>query len=96
MRAIELARHFEDAGIAGIIYTDIARDGTLAGANIAETAALASAVSIPIILSGGISGLADIQAVLNHPAHNIAGIVIGKALYEQKLDAREALMLVGA
>lgn len=96
LSARELAKHFEDAGIAGIIYTDIARDGTLAGANIEETAALAGSVSIPVILSGGISGLADIQQVLAHPAKNIAGIVIGKALYEQKIDATQALALVAA
>lgn len=89
--AVELAKLFEDAGITGIIYTDIARDGTLAGPNIAQTVALAEAVSIPVILSGGIGSLTDVQQVVQQKA--IAGIVIGKALYEHKLDAKEALKL---
>lgn len=89
IHAIELAKRFEDAGVAGIIYTDIARDGTLAGPNLEETAALADAVSIPVILSGGIAKLADVQAV--KARGSIEGIVIGRALYEKTLDPAAAL-----
>ena len=89
VRAVDLARMFEDAGVAAIIYTDIARDGTLAGPNLAETAALASAVRIPVILSGGIASLADIEAVKS--AGNIEGVIIGRALYEKTLDPIAAL-----
>ena len=89
VRAVDLARMFEDAGIAAIIYTDIARDGTLAGPNLEETAALAAAVSIPVILSGGIANLANVEAV--KAAGNIEGIIIGRALYEKTLDPIAAL-----
>jgi len=92
MRALDLARMFEDAGVSAIIYTDIARDGTLAGPNLEETKALADAVRIPVILSGGIANINDLRAVQN--AGSIAGIIIGRALYEKTLDAREALALV--
>jgi len=88
-RAVDLARHFEDAGVAAIVYTDIARDGTLAGPNLTETVALAEAVSIPVILSGGIAKLADVQAV--KARGNIEGIIIGRALYEKTLDPAAAL-----
>ncbi len=80
--ALSLARRFEDAGVAAIIYTDIHRDGTLQGPNISETVALAQAVSIPVIASGGISSNADIEAYRAHSADGIAGVIIGKALYE--------------
>ena len=89
VRAVDLARLFEDAGVSAIIYTDIARDGTLAGPNLAETAALADAVRIPVILSGGIANLADVEAV--KAAGNIEGIIIGRALYEKTLDPVAAL-----
>jgi phosphoribosylformimino-5-aminoimidazole carboxamide ribotide isomerase len=94
MRAVELARRFEDAGVAAIIYTDIARDGTLAGPNLDETAALAAAISIPVILSGGIGSLDDIRAVKARAARGIDGIILGRALYENKVDAAAALLLV--
>ncbi len=87
--AVDLARLFEDAGVAAIVYTDIARDGTLAGPNLEETAALASAISIPVILSGGIANLANVEAV--KAAGNIEGIIIGRALYEKTLDPMAAL-----
>lgn len=89
IKAVELAKRFEDAGVAAIIYTDIARDGTLAGPNLKETAELADAVSIPVILSGGIAKLADVQAV--KARGNIEGIIIGRALYEKTLDPVAAL-----
>lgn len=88
-KAVDLARLFEDAGVAAIVYTDIARDGTLAGPNLEETAALAAAISIPVILSGGIAQLSDVEAV--KARGNIEGIIIGRALYEKTLDPQAAL-----
>jgi phosphoribosylformimino-5-aminoimidazole carboxamide ribotide isomerase len=95
-RAVDLARLFEDAGVAAIIYTDIARDGTLSGPNIDETAALAEAVSIPVILSGGMSTLRDIADVNARKDSGIEGIILGRALYEKTIDPKAALQLVGA
>ena len=90
MPATELAKAFEGAGVAGIIYTDIGRDGTLSGPNIEETLTLATSTSIPVILSGGIGSLADIEAV-KQSGDSITGIVLGKALYENKITATDAL-----
>jgi phosphoribosylformimino-5-aminoimidazole carboxamide ribotide isomerase len=93
LTAHELARRLGDAGIAAIIYTDIARDGMKTGLNLKETAALADAVDIPVIASGGIAGLADIEALkaasAAHPG--LAGAIIGRALYDGSLDPRAAL-----
>jgi phosphoribosylformimino-5-aminoimidazole carboxamide ribotide isomerase len=86
----ELARRFEDVGVAAIIFTDIARDGMLQGVNVAATAALARAVSIPIIASGGVSGVEDIKLLIESGAP-IAGAVIGRALYDGRIDPAEAL-----
>lgn len=96
MRAVDLARQFEDAGVAGIIYTDISRDGTMQGPNAEETAALGKAVSIPVILSGGIGSLADIEHVKKCYAGAIEGIILGRALYEQTIDVPAALALTAA
>jgi phosphoribosylformimino-5-aminoimidazole carboxamide ribotide isomerase len=85
----DLARAFEDAGIAAIIYTDIDRDGAMAGPNVAATAALARAVSVPVIASGGVSSLADLVALRD--AGPIAGAISGRALYDGALDLAEAL-----
>ena len=92
--AIDLARRFEDAGVAALIYTDIARDGTGSGLNLQETAALASAVKIPVIASGGLGSLDDLRALkaLAHP--NIAGAIAGRALYDGRLDPAAALSLL--
>lgn len=87
--AEELARAFADAGVAAIIYTDIDRDGALQGVNVAATAALARATAIPVIASGGVAGLADIEAL--KADGRIAGVVIGRALYDGRLDAAKAL-----
>ena len=87
----ELARRFEDAGVAAIIFTDIARDGMLGGVNVAATAALANSVRIPIIASGGVSGTSDIDALMAAPSRNILGVVIGRALYDGRIDSTEAL-----
>lgn len=96
VKAVDLARQFEDAGVSAIIYTDIARDGTLGGPNLDETAALAEAVSIPVILSGGMSTLRDIAAVNARKDSGIEGIILGRALYEKTIDPKAALQLVGA
>jgi len=86
----ELARAFEDAGVAAIIYTDINRDGAMQGPNVAATAALAQAVSIPVIASGGVSSLADLIA-LRDCGVVLDGAISGRALYDGKLDLAEAL-----
>lgn len=87
---VDLARRFEDASVAAVVYTDIARDGALAGANVAATAALADALAIPVIASGGVASVADIEA-LAAAHHNIEGVVIGRALYDGRIDPGEAL-----
>lgn len=89
--AMELAQRFEDAGVAAIIYTDIARDGALLGPNIEETALLAATLSIPVILSGGVSSEADLKAIAEYSTRNIEGVIIGRALYESTITAEEAL-----
>ena len=88
----DLARSFEDAGIAAIIYTDILRDGAMKGPNIAATADLARAVSIPVIASGGVSSLADLTALRDTGV--IAGAISGRALYEGALDLAQALRVL--
>ena len=87
--ATDLARAFEDAGVAAIIYTDIDRDGAMQGPNVAATADLARAVSIPVIASGGVSALADLIALRETGV--ISGAISGRALYDGKLDLAEAL-----
>jgi phosphoribosylformimino-5-aminoimidazole carboxamide ribotide isomerase len=87
--ATDLARRFEDAGVAAIICTDIDRDGAMQGPNVAATAALARAVTIPVIASGGVSSLADLIALRDTGV--IAGAISGRALYEGALDLKAAL-----
>ena len=94
VRAIDLAKMFEDAGVTAIVYTDIARDGTLDGPNLEETNALAAAISIPVILSGGIGNIADLAAVKARADANIEGVIIGRALYENTVQPYEALALM--
>ena len=91
--AIELARRFEDAGVAAIVYTDIDRDGVLQGLNLPATAELARATSIPVIASGGLAGLDDVRALLRPEYAILQGVIAGRALYDGRLDAREALAL---
>jgi len=91
--ATDLARRFEDAGAAAVIYTDIDRDGVLAGPNVAATEALARAVSMPVIASGGVSGLADLQAIAATGV--IAGAIVGRALYDGRIDLAAALAALG-
>jgi phosphoribosylformimino-5-aminoimidazole carboxamide ribotide isomerase len=89
--ALDLARAFEDAGVAAIVYTDIDRDGALKGVNVAATVALAGAVRLPVIASGGVSGLADLEALKAAAVPNLAGVVVGRALYDGALDPAAAL-----
>ncbi len=95
LRAIDLARQFEDAGIGAIIYTDIDRDGLLKGVNVEATARLAEAVSIPIIASGGLAGIDDIIALQKYETSGIIGAIAGRALYDGRLKAAEVLALDG-
>ncbi|MFW2587679.1 1-(5-phosphoribosyl)-5-[(5-phosphoribosylamino)methylideneamino]imidazole-4-carboxamide isomerase [Sagittula sp. SSi028] len=88
--ATDLARSFEDAGVAAIIYTDINRDGAMQGPNVDATAALARAVQIPVIASGGVSSLADLKALRDCGA-GLNGAISGRALYDGALDLKEAL-----
>ena len=94
LAVLELARRFEDAGVAAIIYTDIARDGLLTGLNLDATIALAEAVSIPVIASGGLASLDDVRALLSPRAEKLAGAIAGRALYDGRLDAAAALALI--
>ncbi len=91
----DLAKSFEDAGVAAIIYTDINRDGAMQGPNVEATAALANAVSIPVIASGGVSSLDDLWALKNCGAP-LNGAISGRALYDGAIDLKEALELLKA
>jgi phosphoribosylformimino-5-aminoimidazole carboxamide ribotide isomerase len=91
---VELARRFEDCGIAAIVYTDISRDGTLAGVAAAAAAALARQIRTRVIVSGGVSSLADIAAIKAHEPDGIAGIICGRALYDGRIDPRSVLRLL--
>ena len=93
---IELAKKFEGAGVAAIIYTDIDRDGILTGINWASTLALADAVSIPVIASGGLASLDDIRRMMQPDARKLAGAITGRALYDGRIDAAEALSILRA
>jgi phosphoribosylformimino-5-aminoimidazole carboxamide ribotide isomerase len=96
LAALELARRFEDAGVAALVYTDVSRDGMLKGLNLDATIALAEKVSIPVIASGGLASLDDVRALLAPPAKRLAGAVVGRALYDGRIDAAEALQLIRA
>jgi phosphoribosylformimino-5-aminoimidazole carboxamide ribotide isomerase len=94
LSVLDIAQRFEDAGVAAIVYTDIARDGMLKGLNVDATIALADAVSIPVIASGGLASLDDIRALLAPRAKKLAGAIAGRALYDGRLDAAAALKLI--
>jgi phosphoribosylformimino-5-aminoimidazole carboxamide ribotide isomerase len=96
LSALEVARRFEDVGVAAIIYTDVARDGMLQGLNLDATIALADAISIPVIASGGLASIYDIKAMLEPRAAKLEGAIAGRALYDGSLDAAEALRLIRA
>jgi phosphoribosylformimino-5-aminoimidazole carboxamide ribotide isomerase len=94
--AVDLARKFEDCGVAAIIYTDISRDGMLQGPNLEATKALAEAVSIPVIASGGVSSLKDIENLMAIEASGITGVITGKAVYTGAIKLAEAVALTKA
>lgn len=94
--ALDIAQRFEDAGVAAIIFTDIARDGMLKGINWDATIALADAISIPVIASGGLASIDDIKAMLEPRAKKLEGAISGRALYDGRIDPAEALALIKA
>jgi phosphoribosylformimino-5-aminoimidazole carboxamide ribotide isomerase len=94
MTAEDLGRRFEDAGVAAIVYTDISRDGVLKGLNIPMTLALAEAVSIPVVASGGLASIRDVERLLEPDCARLAGAITGRALYDGRIDPKEALSLI--
>jgi len=94
LTAQELAQRFEDAGVAAIIYTDIDRDGVLKGLNFESTAALAASTRIPVIASGGLASINDIETLLRPEYDMLEGAITGRALYDGRLDAKAALALI--
>ena len=91
---IDAARRFEDAGVAAVIYTDIDRDGTLSGLNLSATLALADAVNLPVIASGGLASIEEIRRLMQPDCVRLAGAVVGRALYDGRIEAAEALRLI--
>ena len=94
LEAVELARLFENGGVAAIVYTDVERDGMMQGLNLDATIALAESVSIPVIASGGFASLDDVRALIAPRAKKLEGAIAGRALYDGRLDAKAALALV--
>jgi phosphoribosylformimino-5-aminoimidazole carboxamide ribotide isomerase len=94
LSALDVARRFEDAGVAAIVYTDVNRDGMLKGLNLDATIALAEETSLPVIASGGLASLADVQALLEPRAQKLEGAIAGRALYDGRLDPAAALSLL--
>ena len=94
LTALDLSRRFEDAGVAAIIFTDIARDGLLKGLNLDATIALADSISIPVIASGGLASIDDIKAMLAPRAKKLEGAISGRALYDGRIDPAQALTLI--
>jgi phosphoribosylformimino-5-aminoimidazole carboxamide ribotide isomerase len=93
---VELGKRFEDAGVAAILFTDIDGDGLLSGVNVAATAALARSLSIPVIASGGVGSNADIAALMAANESGVEGVVVGRALYDGRIDVAEALRMTRA
>jgi phosphoribosylformimino-5-aminoimidazole carboxamide ribotide isomerase len=94
LEAVELARLFENGGVAAIVYTDVERDGMMQGLNLDATIALAESVSIPVIASGGFASIDDVRALLEPRAKKLEGAIAGRALYDGRLDAKAALTLM--
>lgn len=94
--AADLARRFEDAGVAALLFTDVGRDGLLKGCNVEATVDLARAVDIPVIASGGVKGIGDIHMLAVHAKDGIEGVITGRALYDGRLDLAAALAVAGA
>ena len=95
VEVVDLARRFEDAGVAALLFTDIGRDGLLKGVNIEATVDLARRVDIPVIASGGVKGLDDIRMLALHSGDGIEGVITGRAIYEGKLDLATAIAMAG-
>jgi phosphoribosylformimino-5-aminoimidazole carboxamide ribotide isomerase len=95
IEAIDLAQRMEHQGAAAVIYTDIKRDGTLQGPNIAALRAMAQAVSMPVIASGGVGALKDLLKLLSLEAHGVAGVIVGRALYTGDVSLKEAIRAIG-
>jgi phosphoribosylformimino-5-aminoimidazole carboxamide ribotide isomerase len=93
---IDMARQFEDAGVAALLYTDVGRDGLLKGCNIEATVDLARSTDIPVIASGGVAGIADIRMLAIHARDGIEGVITGRALYDGRLDLATALAVAAA
>jgi phosphoribosylformimino-5-aminoimidazole carboxamide ribotide isomerase len=96
LSALDIARRFEDAGVAAIIYTDVARDGMLKGINWDATIALADAISIPVVASGGFASMDDVKAMIDPRAKKLEGAISGRALYDGRIDGAEALRMIRA
>ncbi|MGD9811956.1 MAG: 1-(5-phosphoribosyl)-5-[(5-phosphoribosylamino)methylideneamino]imidazole-4-carboxamide isomerase [Sphingobium sp.] len=96
MAVVDLARRFEDAGVASLLFTDVGRDGLLKGANVEATVDLARSCSIPVIASGGVAGLSDIRLLALHADDGIEGVITGRALYDGRLDLKAALAVAAA
>ena len=94
LTALDIAKRFEDVGIAAVIYTDVTRDGMLKGLNLDATIVLAGAISIPVIASGGLASIDDVRALLAPQARKLEGAIAGRALYDGRLDAAAALKLI--
>lgn len=91
----DLARQFEDVGVAALLFTDVGRDGLLKGCNVEATVALARAVAIPVIASGGVSGIEDVRALSEHVIEGVEGVITGRALYDGRLDLAQAIRVAG-
>jgi phosphoribosylformimino-5-aminoimidazole carboxamide ribotide isomerase len=96
VEVIDLARRFEDAGVASLLFTDVGRDGMLKGCNVEATVDLARAVRIPVIASGGVKGIAEIHVLALHAVDGIEGVITGRALYDGRLDLAAALSVARA
>jgi len=96
LSTLDLAQRFVDSGVAAIIHTDIDRDGAMGGPNVAASAELARAVPIPVIVSGGVSSIEDIKAVKAEAASGIAGVISGRAIYDGRLDVKDAIAVLKA
>jgi phosphoribosylformimino-5-aminoimidazole carboxamide ribotide isomerase len=96
VEVIDLARRFEDAGVAALLFTDVGRDGMLKGCNVEATVDLARAVDIPVIASGGVKGIAEIHVLALHARDGIEGVITGRALYDGRLDLAAALNVAAA
>lgn len=92
----ELAKKFEDAGVSAILYTDVARDGMLQGVDLSGTKSLAESINIPVIASGGVADIEDIKAIKAIEGSGVCGVVVGRALYDGRIDIKQALAVAGA